>query len=97
MQDVSEGASNPEPESPPTPMGRKTEPAAIQGNNHPERRKVLERKLLADIEDRDTRDKLLELACDHLLSMSDNVEILSRSWAMDFRKLKPDQQIYPKK
>ena len=43
------------------------------------------------------RDKLLELACDLLRPMSDDVEILARSWAMDFRKLKPDQQIYVKK
>jgi hypothetical protein len=29
--------------------------------------------------------------------MSDNFEILARSWAVDFRKLKPEQQIYAKK
>jgi hypothetical protein len=92
LQDVSEVASNPVTESPSSPTGRKTEPAAIQGNNHPERRKVPKRKLLADMEERDKRNKLLEFACDHLCSMSDDVEILARSWAMDFRKLKPDQQ-----
>jgi len=47
LEDVREGASNPETESRPTPMGQKMEPAAIQGNNHPERRKALKRKLLA--------------------------------------------------
>ena len=97
MQDVSEGASNPEMESWSTPMGQKTEPAAIQGNNNPKRRKILKRKLLADTEERDKRDKLLELACDRLRSMSDDVKILAISWAMDFRKLKPNQQIYAKK
>jgi len=52
---------------------------------------------LADTEERDKRDKLLELARDRLRSMSDGVKILAVSWAMDFRKLKPNQQIYAKK
>ena len=62
MQDVSESASNPETGSWPTPTGLKTEPAAIQGDNHPVRRKAVKRKLLAVVEERDKRDKLLELA-----------------------------------
>ena len=46
--------------------------------------------------ERHAKDKS-ELACGHLRSMSDDDEILARYWAMDLRKLKPDQQIYAKK
>jgi hypothetical protein len=51
LQDISEGASNPETESRPTPTGQKTEPAAIQGNNRPGRRKAVKRNSLANVEE----------------------------------------------
>jgi hypothetical protein len=75
LQDVSEGASNPEMESLSTPTGRKKKPTAIKGNNHPERRNAFKRKLLADTEERYTINKLLKFACNHLRSMSEDVEI----------------------
>jgi hypothetical protein len=76
---VSEGASNPERESRHSPTGRNAKPAAIQGNGRPEKR--LSKELLTD-----TEETKLETACNHLRSISDDVEILAVSWAMDFRK-----------
>jgi hypothetical protein len=45
----------------------------------------------------DRRNELLSLACNHLCGSNDEAEILGKAWALEYRKVRPDQQIFARK
>ncbi|XP_076295466.1 uncharacterized protein LOC143216377 [Lasioglossum baleicum] len=45
----------------------------------------------------DERNELLSLARDRLRSSNDDADILGKAWALDYKQLKPDQQLFAKK
>jgi hypothetical protein len=37
------------------------------------------------------------MECEHLHSTNDEAEVLAKGWSFNYKKLKPDQQMYTKK
>ncbi|XP_076299733.1 uncharacterized protein LOC143218446 [Lasioglossum baleicum] len=45
----------------------------------------------------DEQNELCSIACDRLQSSNDDADILGKAWALDYKQLKPDQQLFAKK